>query len=230
MTKLKRKSLLFQKAADFGEAFEEHLNVLWDITKEKQKIILKRMPQVIHAETAAERSGVQDALAKEVGGDSKKVLQAVSILLYIADQWNPFLDDPQSMMRDIKMLKVLPKEKKKKDRAERFLKDFFNFLEKDSRYKIKELSASAVVPSLTGVDTAVDFRAVVESYFSWRVDNPEAYKPQCKSLIPVVLVEIRTTKRENPFFFQCELDDLGRLIRQLQATVKEVKKSQKLIR
>jgi len=230
MTKLNIRSNLFQKAAGFEKTFEEHLNALWDMPKEKQKIILRRMPQVIQAETSGERYEAQDALAKEVGGDSKKVLQAVSVLSYIASQWDPFLDNPQGVMRDIKILKVLPKEKKKKDRAERFLKDFLNFLEKDNRRRIKDSSATAVVPILTGVSTAVDFRAVVESYFSWRVDTPETYNPQCKSLMPIVLVEIRTTKRENPFFFQCEPDELEMLIRRLQATVKEAKKSQKLIR
>ena len=123
---------------------------------------------------------------------------------------------------------LLPEDADKKSQALEFLKNYFAFLEKDSHRRREIAFAQRILPTLQDVETVIDYRVVVESFFDWNMDDPAKYKPVCKSVVPVVIIEIERHDEET-VVLQCEESDVEMIIRKLQATLRELKASKNII-
>lgn len=225
----KLKSRLFRDAASLKKEFHEHLSVVWDMSPAKQAKLLKHLPKILQTTVSSERAFFEQDAVKSIGGDATKALQAIKVLRFFAQEWNPFRDSLDDVFKDIKELSLIPKDRTKRDAAEEFLRKYLKFLEEDSGRRMKTSFAASMLPNLRNVTSVIDYRVVVESRFDWQKDNPDKYQVSCSTMVPVIIVRISRDEGD-PLIFQCEPDELEMLVRSLKSTLKEYKKSKDLLK
>jgi hypothetical protein len=139
----------------------------------------------------------------------------------ISEMWDSQADTAKMALRDIAVLHVLPDDIGQRKKAMGFCRGLFKLLETDSTRRLTTGTAGAILPNLKGCQTAVDLRKVIKTAFDWRSDSPNTYRPQVIATVPVALLCIKLDDGD-PIVFQCEKEELGMLIRKLQATLKEM--------
>ncbi len=225
----KLRSRLFRDAASLKKEFYEHLSNLWDLSPTRQASLLKHLPKIVQASVARERMVLEQNAVKAVGGDTTKALQAINLLKFFAAQWDPFRDSLDDVLRDVENLGLFPEDQTKRSAAEEFLGKYFKFLGEDSARQKKMAFAVSTLPCLRGASAVIDYRVVVDSDFDWQKDDPSKYQPSCSTTVPIIIVRIRRDEGD-PLIFQCEPEEMQMLIRQFQATLKELEKSRSLLK
>lgn len=225
----KVRSEIFHAAASMSEHFKKHLNVVWTYPRARKEALLAAMPAVVQAITERDEWSAREQAVKSLGGDTNEALQAVEVLKYIGKKWHPLRDLPSVAIQDFLDLDLVPKEPKQKSEARWFLLEFFNFLQEDSVRRTDVTFARSLLPSLVGVSAVVDHRAVIESEFDWRNDDPDKYRSVANRTVPVIILRI-TRDEGDPIVLQCSSDEVEMLLRQLQAVLKDVAASSRLLR
>jgi hypothetical protein len=193
---------------------------VWGVLPAKHKTLLTAIPRIRQAGIKRERlERVEDAV-RALAGPPHEAAKIVNVLLFIADEWDIFEDTAKSVLADFDAFRLLPSDRDKKRIARAFLADYLNILEKDSARRRANAYGAAIIPSLTGIDCLVDFRAVIRRQFRWKTEAPETYVPTCERMEPTIIVEISRDK-DDPIVFQCTTEDLRLMISKLQATLKE---------
>ena len=222
----KTRSQLFHSAGSLKKEFGEHLSHLWELSVQQGKSLLDLFPAVTRSVTRRDTLLARENCAKAIGGDSQHTIQAIQVLEYISDIWDPKEDTLAQTIADLQILDVLPKKAKDRKSALAFMRKFFAFLEKDSLRRIRVATAGSVLCTLRVLNTSIDCRLAITNVFDWRTDSPDTYKPNIACSVPVALLSIKLSQGD-PVIFQCERDELEMMVRKLQATVKELKIAEK---
>ncbi|MBN1489363.1 MAG: hypothetical protein JXA69_05545 [Phycisphaerae bacterium] len=210
------------------DPLRQHLSGICELSQAQTTILLKHLPAIFSGATGRDKARATQTLAETVGGDAEHILQIVSVLEFLADQWDVYEDRAEDVLCDIREVGLLPETKAQCARIERFLKRFFRFLEKDSERRRRQRATSSVLPFLLRVDSAVDYRAVFQTAFNWSEDDPNRYSPSCQEVVPVILLKFVLSGNDHPIIFQCEPRDLEMTIGRLRAVQREYQKSQML--
>lgn len=216
------RSNLFHKAASLIKEFGEHLAIVWDYTRREQKLILKHLPATIAAVTQRDRMVAVESFADDIGGDSHNAVKAMQVVIAIGDMWSPIRDTVKVALQDIQGLDVLPTDPQLRKRALAFSTSLFKFLEKDSDRRLRRSAAGAALRNMLGLSTTIDCRLIIDSEFDWREDDTTKYKPTCRGTVAVAILRFKLDEGD-PVVFQCDAEDIGMIVRQLQATEKELK-------
>ncbi len=225
----KVRSEIFHLAATMSTEFQKHLDLVWGFSQKKKRILLDTLPAILQAKTEREQWIARESAVKKLGGDSASSLKAIEVLNYIGTKWHPLRDLPEVALRDFRELGILPKEPEPRKAAVGFLRSYFEFLRRDSARRTDNGFKNMILPSLLGVYTTIDYRAVVESEFDWRQDDPRKYQPRSNRTVPVVLLKFKFDEGE-PIIFQCDVDDIQMIIRQLQAILKDETVTRRLVK
>jgi hypothetical protein len=215
------RSQLFHSMAGLSKEFFEHLHILWGLPKNQSNVLIKNMPEIIRAKTERELRLARQKAIEEIGGSEDDILKVINVLHFIASNWDPIRDQPDSLVQDFDDLHLLPTDADVRENAVSFLHDYFKFLESDNARKLDLVHKNLLLPSLVRVDTVVDCRAIVESDFDWAYDDPKEYQPKINRTIPVALLKIALDQGD-PVIFQCDKNDLDMIVRKLEALKKEI--------
>jgi hypothetical protein len=218
----KIRSELFHKAGDFRKEFGEHLKIVWDYPTTKQKVILKHLLGMLGAITEREAMVARERFVMEIDGDPQDAVKAMQVIQTIAALWSPIRDTAEVALEDIQGLHVLPTDAASRKRAVDFCSALFKLLEKDGDRRLRRATAGKALKNLKSLESTIDCRLIIDSEFDWRDDDPADYKPSCRGTVPVAILTLGL-HGEDPIVFQCDGDDLEMLVRQLQATKKELK-------
>ena len=221
------RSAIFREAAGVREEFTEHLSHIWAMSAEQQEHLLESFPTIVKAETGTEQAIAQQKIVEQVGGEARKTLQAINVLHYIYQKWDPLRDDSKSVRKELKDLDFLPEDD---TGAEKFLTKFFAFIEEDSSRRQRKAVTEAILPSLVGIMAVVEHRAVFDGRFDWARDELEMYSPTCTGHVTTTLIKIMLSKEKEPLIFQCDANHLKLVVKQLQAALKEVESSERVLR
>lgn len=99
------------------------------------------MLELLRAETTGESKRVLERAVASVGGDETILLKSLSVLRYLAGQWNPARDTPDTFLEDVKKLSLLPSDKE--GEVGRFLLTFLSALQKDNVRRMREIFANS---------------------------------------------------------------------------------------
>jgi len=177
----------------------------------------------MQADTRGQAKDAVERAVSDVAADEATILKVLNVLTYIASEWNPVNDTPQSLLDDMRKLSLLPEQKK--EEAERFMLDFLSALQKDSLRRLKEMFANSVAPNYRSATAVVDFRPVIDRPFGVGLDDKlEDYRPRCVAWVPIALVQFRYTDGESrSVTFQCGERDLRRIIDILEAALRDMR-------
>ena len=213
---------IFNSFADLPQEFKDNFITLWDLKEKQRSALIPFAAQLAKAETTSDTKRVTDKAITEIGGNAPDVLTALKLLYFISKQWNPINDTPENFIRDLSELSLIPTDRM--DEAKRFLLDFFGELQKDNSRRLQKLYATRILPSFLGVETLIDFRAIIERPFGAGIDDRvEDYEPRCVGFVPVVILALQCDSGDpSTFEFQCEPEDLRLIMNRLEASLKEL--------
>lgn len=213
----------FSSFATLRDKFSEHWDDLWSLDSEIRFMLVPYVVERMQADTRGQAKDVVERAVSEVGADEATILKVLDVLTYIAVEWNPVNDTPQSLLDDMRKLSLLPE--KETEEAERFMLDFLSALERDSLRRLKDMFASSVVPNYRSSSVVVDFRPVIDHPFGAGLDDKlEDYRPQCVAWVPVALVQFRYSDAQGrSLTFQCGERDLRRIIDTFEAALRDMR-------
>ena len=213
---------IFNKFVKLSDDFIKDFDLLWEAPPDQQQKLLLWVPQIYRAEVVAQKNMLFDRAVSDIGGDAKRTLKVLRLLLFIYGQWHPVNDNAEIFIRDMSELGLIPA--KNKDQAERFLLEFLHQVQQDNQRRLEKMHAASILPNYLGSSTLIDFRAVISNPFGVGLENKIAdYDPTCISFVPVVIVQIRSSDNDpGEFVFQCEEEELDMIINQLNAAKKEL--------
>ncbi len=220
---------IFMNYSRLSKSFKEDLEFLWNFPEMERRSILPYLTEIYKTETEADHEIALDKAIKEIGGNAEENLRIIKSLLYIYSSWNPVHDTPSNFVKDLEDLHLIPVDKREDALA--FLLEFFSIVEADNARRLKKASAGMILPSFIGLHAIVDFRPIIKQPFGTTLNNRvENYNPECMDFIPIFIVQIeRDTLQPETFEFQCEEDDLDKMINSLQAVKKDLEISKKAL-
>ncbi len=217
---------LFNKYASLSADFRKDLDAVWSLPKDQRDALIDPVIELLRTQTEGESKQVLERAVASVGGDEATLLKSLSVLRYLARQWNPARDTPEGFLEDVKKLSLVPSEKESE--AGGFLLTFLSALQSDNVRRMREMFANSTAPNYAGALPVVDFRPVFDVPFGTGLrDKIEDYRPNLVSWVPVVLVEIHTDQNNEKILFQCQETELRRLIETLQASLMELEVASK---
>lgn len=213
---------IFTEFANLSNEFRDDFKVLWEIPEKDRAELVRYVSELSRAETKGQAEKLMDRAVTEIGGNSANLLRAVRLLNFISEEWNPVLDTPENFLRDLAELEFVPPSRA--EEAKDFLLDFLTEIQKDNARRLEKMHARSLLPHYAGTTTMVDLRAVFRNPFGVGLeDRIEDYQPAILSFVPVVIVRVRRSSGDpETFEFQCEKDQLRRLIDSLEAAVKDL--------
>jgi len=210
--------------SSLSESFKEDIEFLWGTPENENKAILPYLTEIFKTETEADHEIALDKAIKEIGGNTEENLRIIKLLLYIYKEWNPIQDTPSNFVKDLEDLHLIPVEKR--EQALAFLLEFFSIIEADNARRLKKVHAGMILPSYIGLHAIVDFRPVIKQPFGSTLNNRvENYNPECVDFIPIFIVQIERDAMPRTIEFQCEENDLDKMINALQAAKKDLETS-----
>lgn len=220
-SKILMRTSIFNSFADLPQEFKGDLITLWELTEKQRSALIPFAAELAKAETTADTKKITDRAITDIGGNAPDVLRSLKLLHFISRQWNPVNDSPENFIRDLSELSLIPASRL--DEAKRFLLDFLGELQKDNSRRLQKIYANSVLPSFIGLETLIDFRAIIEHPFGAGIDDKlENYEPRCVGFVPVVIVALHCDSGDpSTIEFQCEPEDLRFMINRLQASLKE---------
>lgn len=181
---------------------------------------------MLAASTEIERRLAQDALVKRMGGDKTQALKAIAVTLYLYVQWDSCYDTVAGVLADLRDIGAIKGPGEHAD----FMKAVLEEIDKRSSERRRKRAESAAVPDLVGIETAVDFRAVLRQPFSWSTQQAKNYRPDVEGLVPVLVMELSLSGENHPIVLQCDMETLQRLQEQLAAVQKEVDAASRFVK
>lgn len=217
----KVRSRLLHEAAGINEKFGEHLAIIWRYDQTQKKKVLEYFPSLLHVTTERELWVAREKAVRALGGIESDAIKAIEVLLFLSSNWDPVRDKCKIALQDFKELGVLPEDPRAKKAALGFMGQFFAVLESDSQRRLEVSTTRGMLPSLVNLDIAIDRRAVIKSEFDWRNDDPSKYRPVINKHVSVAVLRLRLDEGK-PLVFQCSREDLGMLVRRIQASLKDM--------
>lgn len=225
----KIRSQIFQNAAKFEDKFKEYLEIAYELTPNQKKALLDGMPSLMKGLTRRDQSIARENITKAIGGSESKAVKAIDVLASLSNGWDPREDQVDSVLNDFSELELLPTEENKRKDASEFLRAFFNIVQSDNQRRLIENTSRSILPSLKNLSVGIDFRAVVESFYDWRGDEPGDYEPVIRTATPIAIFRI-VLDEGDPIIFQCSYEEASMLIKKLQASLKEIDVAQALLK
>ncbi len=217
------RSNIFNKYATLEKVFQEDLKKLWELPQNARNALIDHVANIYKAETETIEEARIEKAVYEIGGDSAKVLKVLSCLRFLYSEWNLFLDKPDDFLRDLGDLSLVPKEHA--EEAKVFFLEFLKKVESDNPRRLEKYYANALLPSFTGINTKIDFRAMIREPYGIKYPyNISKYSPECSGLVPIIMIGIkRDSGVPMTFRFQCDETSLQLFIDTLLAAQKDLK-------
>ncbi len=220
------RSDIFAKFRGLNESFFEDIANLAKVSRTQRNALLQGIQPVLAAATEMERRLAQDALVTRMGGDKKLALKAIAIILYLYIQWESSYDTAKGVFSDLRDIGAV---KGTGEHAE-FMKAVLEMIDRQSPERRRKRTESAAIPDLLGIETMIDFRAVLKHPFSWSTQQAKTYKPEVEGLVAVLVMKLSLSGKSHSVVLQCDMDTLCRLREQLAAAEKEVAAASRYVR
>ena len=123
------KSQLFHSLGLLKTEFNEHLNVLFNFSKEQKQIILDNWSDIEKCKTNKERYVIIEKIISLLDIHFESANQVIYVLRAISDYWDPFDDTAENLLNDMKQSSILPNDKQKREEAISFFQSFYQILE-----------------------------------------------------------------------------------------------------
>lgn len=159
MTKPLIRTDFLTKATGLTNEFSEHLAAVWGLTPDQRRALIPAVLEIQRTLTTGQTRAVKERLLVEWDGDQSACLKSLSVLDYIASEWNPVNDTPEAFVDDLRDLTLLPE--KEEAEAGEFLLEFFSAIQQDNERRLASVFANSVVSAYTGMVTVVDVRPVL---------------------------------------------------------------------
>lgn len=223
------RSRIFNDYAKLPDDFHEHLETLWEISKEDRQKLITYVSEIDKATTTLKAKEIQNKAIQDIGGEPRQLLRAFRVLEFIYSSFNPARDTVMNFLKDLKDLKLIPKEKS--DEAISFFTALLQEVEKDNMRRLEKTHTQALLPNFVGASALIDFRAVIKNHYMETEDMEiKDYKPECVGFVPIILLKInRSSGTPKTIEFQCEEEDLHILIKGLNAALKELQEAKSIL-
>ena len=209
---------IFSQFANLRKDFSEDFSTLWELPDKHRLALIGYVSQIAKTTTTDDKKKLMEAAALDIGGDIPNLLRSMQVLTFVSSQWDPMHDTPENFLKDLEELELIPEEKS--DEARKFLQGFFHEIQRDNLRRLQKMYANSLMPSLEGISTLVDFRAVFDKLYHLG-DDLDSYHPKCVDLTPVVLIKIvRDSGVPQTIVFQCEPESVKLMIGQLQSALR----------
>lgn len=216
------RSALFDSYPTLKKEFLEHLSELWKLEPDHRSALVPFVLEYVAANTNRETEDIRSRAAAAVAAPADVVLKALSVLSYIAANWNPVTDRAEDCVFDMLSLGFVPEAESETVRG--FLDGFFKAVESTKEERMRRIFSHSLLPSFNSVTTLVDMRAVFANPFGATMnDDPTTHDPKWIGWEPVVLLKVaRNGGDPETTEFQCTEAELNTLIDHLIAARKEL--------
>lgn len=220
------KSQLFRQfdPSDSDNAdFKKMLAATLRIDEQTLMLLLEMLPELFSKNTGQDITKVATEMERRSGlprVEIQKPLNLATFFVRVMGKHEEIrVESPELWIEDLLSRKII-----KRSEAPRFLR-FVTALKEKTFPKIEALSKAGeadvgVLPTLAGITTSVELRAVLRKDFELG-DDPSKYVPEIEEVRPIVSVSIRLDSgTPSTFAFQSAPQHLEYLISQLQAAQK----------
>ncbi|MCA9021888.1 MAG: hypothetical protein KDA74_17190, partial [Planctomycetaceae bacterium] len=121
------------------------------------------MIKMAQSRTRGQVEEVQEQTIAKIEGDDADLIHALNALAYLYYRWNPVHDTPDSIVKDIISLGLLPESNLEQSQA--FLIEFYKKVRLENKRRLTEIYSISSLPSFKACHALVDFRPVFDMPF-----------------------------------------------------------------
>ncbi len=221
---------IFNNFASLDKSFEKDFKILWSLPEKQRNALIPWVIKIQKERTTGKKDGEREKAIKVIDGVSNNILIGLKLLGFIYHEWNPTQDTPENFLKDLGDLSLIPP--KKVDEAKNFLLEFLSRIQHENLQRLENIFSQSIIPYYKGTYTVVDYRGIIKNPFG---STPEIdinkYVPKCASVVPVIIIKLRTHgDPPDSFIFQCNEKDVKSIIDQLKSTLIDLKETQSFLK
>lgn len=187
--------------------------------------LLSAFPSLLHAGPAPLASSARAQLVRRFVGEVPQIKRVIELLEFIAQRILR-LDkstNPGEIAADVGEYANVSSDADMVAIKETILRIVHDIAPAVRRQALRDETARGVLPSLTGFGATVELRAVQERRYVG-VGSVEHYLPTISDIVPVASLVLTTDSSSHQnYYLQADEQELGVLIRALQATAKDLR-------